>query len=792
LTGECLIHLYAKGQSRRGPSYRIPSQSIKAEYWETLYSNFGSRRYFVDRNSTTNFSLNLYIPAPRNTNRGDSFDWHIATRNFFAFCCGKPLVGSGIGQAIISLTKRLQLWNAKGRNAIDDVTTYLGQMGYLDFTHCPDYALGALQFAETFQLEDLWLDAFAHCVGMNQILYMSNEFQKISYSTKANIDDSSDQLDTHLGSVTESLSNFLEHDLSPSHLGLAPGARIHLDRFRAFLHSFYVRKFGYWPPPTQATFAKPLFQSIYFDFQSLYNYLVDLDCTNSLQHQRPATGGICVLQNLQAFDERHNYEPLPHPNPRLPEKLSIRRQSQSQRALQTLRIGNRAESITESSRVGNALAAAANATNMKVVNAPLVKAYRDFERDPTNRKDEKISIADGRKVRWIVIYCTLQLVISVLRAPSQVKDVYGPTYPLCCDVSHLPPWKSQDLNPEETAAISLPPKSSHGSPTNLEPDNKDNSEVQLSTPVEEDMDISITPDCQMDNYNDHIEVTKISSWRHTLNIREPSTTAVRELHTELQRGGSQHQRARSKSHSDDSSSLRRLSSLLRRRSTYGSRPTTMHSSSSFGPVSPSPTIDSLKTSDGQRTRDSATLEKLDPAAIWEESLIQAPHPTPSRDGTTAESAFDFGSQTVTESPVDMNQPQNNENENNESNVTTPKKPIHPPESSKRSPLLDSIDVERLVPKEPQRGRLRTPTSRASHTLSSPLKTPIPHVEAPSDKRGRAKSANRWTRFDFDGALRPSMKNRRLTLGTWSSTDKHGASGGNDSKRLRYSLLIKAI
>jgi hypothetical protein len=49
-------------------------------------------------------------------------------------------------------------------------------MGYLDLAHCPDYALSILQYAEHYQLKDMWMDAYAHCVGMKEMLIISTEF----------------------------------------------------------------------------------------------------------------------------------------------------------------------------------------------------------------------------------------------------------------------------------------------------------------------------------------------------------------------------------------------------------------------------------------------------------------------------------------------------------------------------------------------------------------------------------------------------------------------------------------
>lgn len=59
----------------------------------------------------------------------------------------------------------------------DDVLAYLDSQGYTDFRECPDHSLAVLQFAERFEYRELWTDAFVHCVGMNDDLILSAEFE---------------------------------------------------------------------------------------------------------------------------------------------------------------------------------------------------------------------------------------------------------------------------------------------------------------------------------------------------------------------------------------------------------------------------------------------------------------------------------------------------------------------------------------------------------------------------------------------------------------------------------------
>ncbi|OMP82340.1 hypothetical protein BK809_0006650 [Diplodia seriata] len=294
-------------------------------------------------------------------------------------------------------------------------------------------------------------------------------------------------MDLHLTRVSKAVSTFLEAELSPSNLGLPPGPRAHLDRFRSFLNSFYVDKFGYWPPPTGTGFSRDLCRSMYYDFKALYDYLVDTDSSESIQAQKPADGGICVLQNVQAFDRKHKYTPLPHPLPLLPTTPRPSGRVLSQRNLVALTLGNK-QSKTDKQLMQ--LAALSNATNSRkttVANAPLVRVYKIFERDSLDKQKEKVSISDARKARWILIYATLQMLVSVTRAPCEVRDTEGAHYPLCCLTAGTPPWRNK--RPEDSVSAA---DSGYAS-----------AETSLPTTSAIGESYSIRPDCEASDYITH-------------------------------------------------------------------------------------------------------------------------------------------------------------------------------------------------------------------------------------------------------------------------------------------------
>ncbi|KAF2192632.1 hypothetical protein K469DRAFT_621120 [Zopfia rhizophila CBS 207.26] len=512
--GDCLIHLYSYGQSRRGPSFRVPSEALRQSKCGAMFSlcfaqmtpGSGSNIQTSSRVSSRfatpvsrTSTCELYIPAPEDASKEASFQWHITTRNFFAFIFRKPLVGNHLGKALVDLQERMRLFRSGQINNYEDFLEYAENQGYRGFVNCADYALAMLYYAEHYQLRDVWVDAFVHCVGMNDSLSRSTEFEPISRVTKALITRAYLEMDIHLGHVMVALSNFLEDDMSPTFLGLGDGARAHLDRFRSFLHSFYVEKFGYWPPPKGSAFSKTLYRSMYFDFQNLYDYLVDMESTDDISSQKPASGGICVLQNVQAFDKRRDFTPLPHPMPLLPEYSAPNRKTQSQKTLRSFTLGSKQAKTDRYMTTRAALTAATNTRDVSVTGSLLVKEYMRFERQcALNQREEKVSMADARKVRWLLIYGVLQYLISAIRAPKEVRDTEKPCYPLCCLVAGTLPWqmRTKVLNSPAIPSVNVPDTiNAYLSETSCEVSNE-------LTPGAPKL-VTIQPDCATEDYFTH-------------------------------------------------------------------------------------------------------------------------------------------------------------------------------------------------------------------------------------------------------------------------------------------------
>lgn len=246
-------------------------------------------------------------------------------------------------------------------------------------------------------------------------------------------------MEARLYRAADTLKNFLDDELSETYLGLPAGSRAHLERFRSFLMSYYTTQLGYYPP---RIFDSNMFRMMREDFEALYELLADNGYDSSETMPAIAVGGICTLQLVQDFDDTHEYIPLDHPLPLLP---YVAENSTSQR-MSWLPRGVR----TKPDQRLVKHAALIKATNWKkeFFTNELVRAYRRFEEDSIlspNKADkqEKVSLIDARKVRWLLIYAVYQVLKNVTEEPIEVQDDLDAHYHLSISTDMLPTWKQR-------------------------------------------------------------------------------------------------------------------------------------------------------------------------------------------------------------------------------------------------------------------------------------------------------------------------------------------------------------
>ena len=172
--GNCLVYLYSKGQSRRGPSFKLPFENLLESSCYPLIGRFldngptgkspkDLQRWFRRDPKQT---IELYIPPPRFSDRKHAFLYHLATRNLFAWVFRRSLVGEHLGAALIGLLHSMHQFRSGNPDNLVDMLDYMDEEGYLDVADQPHHAIALLNFSETFQLEEGYFQSLSHCVGM--------------------------------------------------------------------------------------------------------------------------------------------------------------------------------------------------------------------------------------------------------------------------------------------------------------------------------------------------------------------------------------------------------------------------------------------------------------------------------------------------------------------------------------------------------------------------------------------------------------------------------------------------
>jgi hypothetical protein len=175
----------------RGPSFKVPFEGLLNARCRPLLNRFlvqdhdGSpvsepsssddAEYFNWTAKSGRYEL--YIPAPSTCDRGKAMLHHIATRNFFAWMFGRPMVGPHLGGALVELLNSMNEFRSPVTDNVGDILDYMEDEDYADMRNEPNHALAILFFAEHFQFRDLWIDAYAHCAGMNERLSESSEYE---------------------------------------------------------------------------------------------------------------------------------------------------------------------------------------------------------------------------------------------------------------------------------------------------------------------------------------------------------------------------------------------------------------------------------------------------------------------------------------------------------------------------------------------------------------------------------------------------------------------------------------
>lgn len=298
-------------------------------------------------NDEDGIQYRLYFPAPMGGDKFGTLRHHLTTRNFFAILYNKSLVGMTLGQTLLDLVDRTDLYLSppspltydlvvdRGMSEIESpygsllspsraqgprtghANTQLLIMDYLrgrefdDVRNWPEGAAGLVVWAERAGasgglgyglgggemgmggVESLWREGFVHCTGMLARLEGGGEWRDISPITKALVDRASLEIQVRIAQADSRLSGFNFNDMWPAMSSASPPAKLAFDKFQKFLIKHYQSRFGSWPPNTpDGRFSRMLYVQLQRDFSALYDYLVDRevswsDSNAQTHHPRP-------------------------------------------------------------------------------------------------------------------------------------------------------------------------------------------------------------------------------------------------------------------------------------------------------------------------------------------------------------------------------------------------------------------------------------------------------------------------------------------------------------------------
>lgn len=302
------------------------------------------RRRGGDRSTNDDDGIHykLYFPAPMGSDKFGTLRYHLTTRNFFAILYNKSLVGMTLGQTLLDLVDRTDLYLSppspltydlvvdRGMSEIESpygsllsssralgpkvghahtqllIMDYLRGRDFDDVRNWPEGAAGLVVWAERAGasgglgyglgggemgmggVESLWREGFVHCTGMLARLEGGGEWRDISPITKALVDRASLEIQVRVAQADSRLSGFNFNDMWPAMSSASPPAKVAFDKFQKFLVKHYQSRFGSWPPNTpDGRFSRMLYVQLQRDFSALYDYLVDREVSWTAQTHHP-------------------------------------------------------------------------------------------------------------------------------------------------------------------------------------------------------------------------------------------------------------------------------------------------------------------------------------------------------------------------------------------------------------------------------------------------------------------------------------------------------------------------
>ena len=372
----------------------------------------------------------IFLDAPQEVSKLDILRHHIATRNFFALLCNRSLVGYTFYQALVDLYERLQAYLPPDIDCAGVLITYLMINQLHDVRNDPGAAAGMLAWSEEPNVywPEGWREGFVHSVGMYHHLKLLPELRDLSPPSRELLERSHAELKIRVEEAAERLTvfrnvgNWLAGSMLPADLWLV------IDSFQRFLKVYYTGVWKTWPPKLprhsgSTWLNRSIVARLQQDLGALYKCCVQENVTwdhlglQNVGHTprsqtiTPAinrfhidSGDLRMIHLVLEFDNQYAYAHIPRPLPLLP-VLAAPEHTPKKSFLGFQKPKNRAVS----SRIANAYLEATNLPTQKAHNG-LVNAFLSFE---TSDLLGEIDPRDARRARWLVLYCTLQVLANV-------------------------------------------------------------------------------------------------------------------------------------------------------------------------------------------------------------------------------------------------------------------------------------------------------------------------------------------------------------------------------------------
>ena len=397
----------------------------------------------------------LYIPPPSGISQLGAVRYILTTRNFLALLLNKAPVGPDFFLTLKDLQTRLLIYMPPGTNCTRLLIRYLITKQLHNVSNNPSMALGLLAWCEqpSVRWKEGWRETFVHCSGMFPRLSEYPEIAHVSSVTLDLLESSHIEVLARVRAAEERLLTFKFDDIWQSQKNREHPAWPGFSNFRKFLRQHYEKAYKVWKIRVaqehcnDTWLTRELIRDLQRDYGALYDFLVNREGSRGALKKsdgngapKPESEDDWLMTLLSAFDRANGYTSILYPQPLLPTSVPVAAKdgngNENKKAFGLFT--SRAARAREK-RVVQAYADANNAhlLDKSTLKNALVETFRKYEKaDVVAEVDPR----EARKGRWMLLYCTLQVLAGISVDTPHLffsKDV---PYFLNSRLTNTPPW----------------------------------------------------------------------------------------------------------------------------------------------------------------------------------------------------------------------------------------------------------------------------------------------------------------------------------------------------------------